>query len=216
MLTKEKGGGHRAESGEGDVILRERERALGCGAMDLDACYLEELRREFPRLRVVEKANDGFSLLIDKALKVLTFGGQRAYLTSYVTTIGSTIYLPLGWRERSAESRYVTLRHEAVHLRQFRRYGLVGMSLLYLLPVFPLGLAYGRARLEWEAYAETLRATFEVAGLEAARDPALRKSIVRQFVGPAYGWMWPFPRAVERWIDRFLAELALEDREGGH
>lgn len=184
--------------------------------MDVDARYLEELRAEFPRLRVVDKAADPFSRLIDKALKVLTLGGQGAYLTSYVTTIGSTIYLPLGWERRSAESRYLTLRHEAVHLRQFRRYGLIGMSLLYLLPVLPLGLAYGRARLEWEAYAETLRATSEVRGLEAARDPALHEHIVRQFTGPAYGWMWPFRQSVMRWIDRLVAELALEDSERDH
>ena len=184
--------------------------------MDVDEEYLEELRAEFPRLRVIEKAGDPFSKLIDGALRVLTLGGQRYYLTRYVTTMGSTLFLPTGWAERSAESRYITLRHEAVHLRQFRRYGRVGTALLYLLPILPLGLAYGRAWLEWEAYAETLRATFEVAGLEAARDPKLHAHIVAQFTGPAYGWMWPFPRAVNGWIDRVVLELALSDSERGH
>jgi len=184
--------------------------------MDVDEEYLEELRAEFPRLRVIEKAGDPFSKLIDGALRVLTLGGQRHYLTRYVTTMGSTLFLPTGWAERSAESRYITLRHEAVHLRQFRRYGRVGTALLYLLPILPLGLAYGRAWLEWEAYAETLRATFEVAGLEAARDPKLHAHIVAQFTGPAYGWMWPFPRAVNGWIDRVVLELALSDSERGH
>lgn len=184
--------------------------------MDVDEEYLEELRAEFPRLRVIEKAGDPFSKLIDGALRVLTLGGQRYYLTRYVTTMGSTLFLPTGWAERSAESRYITLRHEAVHLRQFRRYGRVGTALLYLLPILPLGLAYGRARLEWEAYAETLRATFEVAGLEAARDPRLHAHIVAQFTGPAYGWMWPFPRAVNGWIDRVVLELALSESERGH
>jgi len=165
---------------------------------------------------VIEKAGDPFSKLIDGALRVLTLGGQRHYLTRYVTTMGSTLFLPTGWAERSAESRYITLRHEAVHLRQFRRYGRVGTALLYLLPILPLGLAYGRAWLEWEAYAETLRATFEVAGLEAARDPKLHAHIVAQFTGPAYGWMWPFPRAVNGWIDRVVLELALSDSERGH
>ena len=184
--------------------------------MGVDEEYLEELRAEFPRLRVIEKAGDPFSKLIDGALRVLTLGGQRYYLTRYVTTMGSTLFLPTGWAERSAESRYITLRHEAVHLRQFRRYGRVGTALLYLLPILPLGLAYGRARLEWEAYAETLRATFEVAGLEAARDPRLHAHIVAQFTGPAYGWMWPFPRAVNGWIDRVVLELALSESERGH
>ncbi|HJL17776.1 MAG TPA: hypothetical protein RMH99_19075 [Sandaracinaceae bacterium LLY-WYZ-13_1] len=182
----------------------------------LDERYLAELRREFPRLRVVHKADDPFSRLVDRALRVVTLGGQRAYLTRYVTTMGATLYLPRGWARRSPESRYVTLRHEAVHLRQFRRFGRVGTALLYLIPILPLGLAWGRARLEWEAYAETLRATWELHGLEAARDPALHDHIVRQFTGPAYGWMWPFERAVRRRIDRMVAELALEDSGGGH
>jgi hypothetical protein len=184
--------------------------------MDVDEEYLEALRAEFPRLRVIVKAGDPFSKLIDGALRVLTLGGQRHYMTRYVTTMGSTIFLPTEWRERSAVSRYVTLRHEAVHLRQFRRYGRVGTALLYLLPILPLGLAYGRARLEWEAYAETLRATYEVRGLEAARDPALHAHIVTQFTGPAYGWMWPFPQAVNGWIDRLVLELALSESEREH
>lgn len=179
---------------------------------ELDERYLAELRAEIPGLRVVIKAEDPLSrLVVDRALRLVTLGGQHEYMTRYVTTIGRTIYLPAGWRSRTPESRYVTLRHEAVHLRQFRRLGLVGMALLYLLPWFPLGLAWGRARLEWEAYAETFRATRDVYGLEAARDPRLRAFVVAQFVGPAYGWMWPFPRAVNRWISLLLTELALEE-----
>ncbi len=175
--------------------------------LPLDEAYVEALREEFPRLRVIEKAGDPFSRAIDVALKVITVGGQSAFLTRYVTTIGSTIYLPSGWAQRSAASRYCTLRHEAVHLRQFRRYGLVGTALIYLLPFVPLGLAYGRARLEWEAYAETLRAHAEVYGVEAARDPKLHAYVRRQFTSAAYGWMWPFDRAVQRWIDEEVARI---------
>lgn len=182
----------------------------------IDERYLDELRAEFPRLRVVDKERDGFSKLIDRALRIVTLGGQREFLTRYVTTIGQTIYLPSGWQRRSPESRYITLRHEAVHLRQFRRYGLVLTALVYLVPILPLGLAWGRARLEWEGYAETIRATFEVHGLEAAREPSLHAYVIRQFTGPAYGWMWPFPRTVQAWIDRLVLELALEDSERGH
>jgi hypothetical protein len=184
--------------------------------VDRDERYLAELREEIPGLRVVDKADDPFSRLVDRALRIVTFGGQSAYMTRYVTTIGRTLYFPSTWQSRTPGSRYITLRHEAVHLRQFRRYGLIGTALVYLLPVFPLGLAWGRARLEWEAYAETFRATRDVHGLEAARDPALRASVVEQFSGPAYGWMWPFPRRVHAWIDRLLAELALEDSRSSH
>lgn len=172
--------------------------------------YLEELRREIPRLRIVHKRDDGLSRLIDELLRVITLGRQSAFMTRYVTTIGRTLYLPSNWDERSDEDRYVTLRHEAVHLRQFRRWGLIVMTLLYLLPILPMGLALGRARLEWQAYAETLRATAEVKGLEAAEDARLHDHIVHQFTSGAYGWMWPFPRTLRRWIHEILEEIRLE------
>lgn len=176
----------------------------------IDEAYLATLRAEFDGLRVIDKAGDPLSRAIDRALAIVTLGGQRHFMTRYVTTIGRTIYLPASWRARTPESRYVTLRHEAVHLRQFRRWGLVGTAFVYLVPILPMGLAWGRARLEWEAYAETLRATAEVHGLEAARDPGLHAYLRAQFTGPAYGWMWPFDRVVQSWIDRTLREIALE------
>lgn len=162
--------------------------------------YLEELRNEFPGLSVVHKRDDRLSRAIDVALRVLTLGAQRSFLTSYVTTLGRTIYVPDGWADRTDADRYITLRHEAVHLRQFRRYGRVGMAAIYLVPIVPMGLALGRAWLEWEAYRETLRATAEVHGVAAMADPVLTERIVSQFTGGAYGWMWPFPATIRRWV----------------
>ena len=68
------------------------------------------------------------------------------------------------------------------------------------------------ARLEWEAYAETLRVTAEVFGLDAARDPRLHEEIIGRFTGPDYAWMWPFPSVVRRWIEECLRELETTDR----
>lgn len=183
---------------------------MSAAAHDPDR-YLDQLREEFG-IRVVRKEDHAFSKLIDALLRVVTFGAQREYLDRYFTTIGRTFYLPTTWDRRDPRARYVTLRHEAVHLRQFRRYGRVGMSLLYLLPILPLGLAWGRARLEWEAYAETFRATAEVFGYESAAAPELRDRVRRQFTSGAYGWMWPFPRVVDRWIDDVLREITEASR----
>jgi hypothetical protein len=169
--------------------------------------FLRALEREIPGLRVIRKETDGLSRAIDLALRVLTLGGQREYVSRYTTVIGTRIYLPAGWDERAPAERYVTLRHEAVHLRQFARFGLLPMAVAYLLFPLPMGFAWARARIEWEAYAETFRATAEVFGLDAARSPALREYIVSQYVGPAYGYMLPRRRVVDRWIDRVLAEL---------
>lgn len=178
------------------------------GAADGTAgAFLAELSREFPAFRVVYKRDSRLCRAIHAALLLVTFGGQRAFLHGYYTVLGDTLYVPDSWDELAGDDRVILLRHERVHLRQRRRYGSVGMALLYLLPFLPLGLAYGRARIEWEAYRETLRATFELKGRAAAFDPELRRRIVTRFTGPDYGWMWPFPRGVERWYDTWLAEL---------
>ena len=170
---------------------------------------IQEIAREFPGFRLISKRESPFSLLLDGVLKLVTFGAQRAYLTHYHTVIGKTLYTPDSWATTGEVERMIVLRHERIHLRQRQRYGLPLMTFLYLVPFFPLGLAYGRARLEWEAYRETLRATAELLSVERARSPVLREGIVRRFTGGDYGWMWPFRRQVERWYDAALAELAL-------
>jgi len=177
--------------------------------MELSARFIETIQAEFPSFRIVPKRGHWPSRVLDLALKLITFGGQRAYLTRYHTVIGDTLYVPPTWEAMSDRDRVILLRHERVHLRQRRRYGSIGMTFLYLVPFFPLGLAYGRARIEWEAYEETLRATAELLGPEAAHSATLRAHIVARFTGPDYGWMWPFERAVQAWYDQALKNLPL-------
>jgi hypothetical protein len=179
-------------------------RCSNVGSLDR---LLAELKAEFPGFRIVPKSGDALSRVIDIALRALTLGRQRHYMTRYHTVIGQTLYVPELWTALSDVDKLVLLRHERVHLRQSRRLGPVVMGLAYLLPFFPLGLAWCRAKLEWEAYGETLRATAELKGIEAARDPKLRAHIVRRFVGPDYGWMWPFASQVERWYDAVLLQI---------
>lgn len=169
---------------------------------------LVTLRAEFPAFRIVPKRRDLLSHTIDLALKIVTLGAQRRYLTHYHTVISYTLYVPPGWAQMSDVARVILLRHERVHLRQRRRYGFALFAFLYLIPILPLGLAYGRARLEWEAYRETLRATAELRGFSALADGQLQAEIVRRFVGGDYGWMWPFPAQIRAWIEQALQELA--------
>jgi hypothetical protein len=175
--------------------------------VELSGQLIREITEEFPSFRIVRKEQSRFSRLIDIALRIVTLGGQNEYLTHYHTVIGNTLYVPLSWSSASDVDRAILLRHERVHLRQRRRLGTALMTFLYLVPFFPLGLAYGRARLEWEAYTETLRATAELLGLEAVRARPLRDKIVGRFTGGAYGWMWPFKSQVNRWYDRVISEL---------
>ena len=175
--------------------------------MDLSEQLLADIQHEFPAFRIIEKRGNFLSQCIDIALKIVTLGHQRVYLTGYYTVLGYALYVPESWATLSPVDRIILLRHERVHLRQRRRYGYPLMAFLYLVPFFPLGLAYGRARLEWEAYEETLRATAELCGLEAARSPTLRARIIGRFVCGDYGWMWPFPKQVARWYDAAMVRL---------
>jgi hypothetical protein len=174
------------------------------------APFLAELEREFPNFKVVYKRESLLCRWIHHALLLVTLGGQRSFLAGYYTVIGDTLYVPESWDTLAPADRVILLRHERVHLRQRRRYGMLGMTFLYLLPLLPLGLAYGRARIEWEAYTETLRATAELLGRDALHSRALRERIVGRFTGPDYGWMWPFRKQVERWYDAAVAQIERE------
>jgi hypothetical protein len=179
-------------------IERERDRL---------AALLDEIRAEFPRFRVIEKTRSPLSRVIHKALVVVTFGQMRAYLDGYHTTLGQRVYVTADWEARPRDERWLILRHERVHMRQFRRWTPVGMAILYLLFPLPLGLAWGRARFEQAAYAESIRGGAELHGLAHVRQGEFREHIVEQFLGPAYGWMWPFRRAIERWYDRVVTGI---------
>ena len=168
---------------------------------------IEGISREFPRFRLVRKDRSRFQRAIHYGLCAITLGGMRSYLTSYQTTIGDTIYVTDDWDERDPDDRFVTLCHERIHLRQFRRYTVIGMAVLYLLVPLPMGLAYFRARFEKEAYAESIRRGAEVYGFEHVSAGDYRAHIVDQFLGPSYGWMWPFRGSIESWYDRVLASI---------
>ena len=176
---------------------------------------LAELPTRARPVRVVPKKAYWHQRAAARALYVLTFGGQRTYLSQYVTTLGHTIYVPEDFGDREPDRAWQVLRHELVHVRQFERYGWLGMILIYGFFPLPAFLAWGRARLEWEAYRETLRAVAESEGMAAARDPALHRMIVERFTGPDYGWMWPFPRTVQGWIDAALVDLARDHDSSG-
>jgi hypothetical protein len=169
---------------------------------------LRDIQREFPSFAVVYKRDSALQRAIAVALALITVGGQRQYMTRYHTVLFGKLYVPDVWDAMDDDARYILLRHERVHLQQRRRMGDVAMAFVYLVPIFPLFLAWGRARIEWEAYVETIRATAEVRGIDAAR--RLEEEIVLRFTGPDYGWMWPFPQTVRRWFREAVADAEVE------
>jgi len=167
-----------------------------------------DLHAEYARLaenvRIVPKSGVWHQRAIHHLLRVVTLGAQSSYLDRYVTTMWHTVYVPDDWEARAIEERYATLRHELVHVRQFERWGLL-MAFAYLMLPLPLGLAWFRMRFEREAYEETLRVWHELGGRAACE--RLRAHVIAQFTTGSYGWMWPFPRAIARWFDEFVASL---------
>jgi hypothetical protein len=179
--------------------------------MERSTALLESMTLEFPGFAIRKKGTSRLQRLLGGLLRVVTFGQQRTYVTQYYTVLFGVLWVPESWDLLPDKARYVLLRHERVHLRQRKRLGDLLLALVYLVPIFPLGLAWGRARIEWEAYRETLRATAEVYGMDAAR--GLGPEIVRRFVGGDYGWMWPFPKTVARWVEEELERIQGSETE---
>src|SRR5664280_3140873 len=168
---------------------------------------LADIVAEFPSFRLVRKSDSRLMRAIDRFLRILTLGRGTRFLTEYHTVLGYTLFVAPSWEILSDVDRIVLLRHERVHLRQCRRFGFLGLAFLYLVPFLPVGLAYGRAKLEWEAYSETLRALVELRGNLVLDDQEFRARIIQRFVGPDYAWMWPFRSSIEKWYDNLILEL---------
>jgi hypothetical protein len=173
-------------------------------------CNLDfvDLHADYARMavivKIVPKTRVWHQRAIARLLRLVTFGAQSAYLDRYVTTLWHHVYVPADWESRPIEERWATMRHELVHVRQFERWGLL-MAVGYLLIPLPLGLAWVRMRCERAAYEESIRAWHAIGGRAACE--ARRAHVIAQFTSGAYGWMWPFPRAVGRWFDGFVASL---------
>ena len=173
------------------------------------AAYEAELQRELPRFRVCYKDESRLQQTIGGLLR--PFNGR--YLSHYTTVMFGRVYFPSRrWRdEQGPAAVYRILRHEAVHLRDMRRFPLL-FQLSYLF-LFPAGLTV-RAWWEYRAYVETLRVEWELSG---RIDDAVLDGIVRRFTGPEYLYMCPFPRWIRRRLEAVRSQLerGSEDAQTG-
>lgn len=169
----------------------------------------DAIRQEFPTFSVTMKSSSKLMKFIDLLLKVITVWRMRRFMTDFITTIGDTVYVPDTWYQGDDVSRMIVLRHERVHMRQKKKYGMVLFTLAYLFSPLPGGLAYCRARFEREAYAETIRATVELIpeGKYMVRSTSYKMMLTGEFESAAYFWMWPFPKSNSAWFDSVIATL---------
>ena len=168
---------------------------------------LNEIELEFPGFKIIDKRDSRFQKIIHHALRIITLGSMSRYLEGYHTTMGQKVYVARSWNLLSDDSKYQVLRHELVHIRQFRKYSFIGMAFLYLLVPLPFGLSYFRAKFEKEGYRESILAAAEVFGIEHVKRECFRDNVIQQFTSSAYGWMWPFPKHLATWYDGVVKEL---------
>lgn len=168
---------------------------------------IEEIKKEFLDFKLVYKKNSKLMKFIDLFLRVLTFGKNKTFMTEFVTTIKNTVYLNSEWDNYTDSSKCTLLRHERIHMRQAQRYGFILYTFLYLFVYFPVGFAYYRAKFEKEAYEESIRASYEYYGNLIINSKNYREYIIRQFVGPSYGWMFPFRVKMESWYDSIIQDI---------
>lgn len=121
-------------------------------------------------------------------------------MDDYTTTILWTVYMPKDVIGSDSGSR--TLVHEAVHVRQFQKWGPFFL-VTYLTP-------HPFATLRWywerEAYEQTAACYHQDYGPKALNE-YFREWLVDRFVGSDYLWMYPHRPTVRRWFDNIFAQV---------
>ncbi len=93
--------------------------------------FKELLKLKYPDLEVKFKNESTFMKIIGYALFF-----NKAFMTGYVTTIGSKVYFPSKelLENRASHSAIITLAHEVRHVHDFQKVGSLWFSLGYLFP----------------------------------------------------------------------------------
>jgi hypothetical protein len=168
----------------------------------------------------------------DWLYKFLSFWGKMfnpKLVNQYLTVVGTTIWVPESFKTHDDISQLASMMHEATHLYDQKRLTPVPYFLLYASPqilavlaLLSFGAFYdlfwtlwllcllfilplpspGRAWVEFRGYQMNMM-------LQRKRGDNLVAAAAwyrRQFTGPAYFFMWPFPRYVERKLMEKLEE----------
>lgn len=148
---------------------------------------------------VRKKSLNGWCHVINDVWNDLTSSNDNNFLIR-ASTIGKYIYMPRDWdyNDTPLETTYVTLKHEAEHLKFFKRFGLVFGLVIYLFLPFPVLFAYGRYRVERNAALEELLA-IDSLGLDYT---GRMEDYVRALSGRAYFYAWPFKSLTRCWLSK--------------
>ena len=149
---------------------------------------LARTKKEFPRFHV-ELRRDSWLHPIFWLLSKIT----RMDYSTFTTTIASGMYTRDDWEDRTPDQKYMTLRHEKVHIKQFHCFPLgrwawplnhliQGLCYLLLLPII---LTF-RAKFEREGYTQSLLVEYELHGpMSEAKKERRAQWMAKTFGGSA-------------------------------
>lgn len=153
---------------------------------------VRDLGEKYPgKFRLVDKRDSRLMRLIGWLLKPI----NPNFMDKYVTTIGYTVYI--GADRIATTSGYKILRHEAVHIADYHKYGL-WFSFSYLFLPIPFFFTL-RAFWEFRGYRESMLVKFEHRG---ELTDAYLDRLADNFTGPSYAWML----VSRRWTLKILRE----------
>jgi len=169
--------------------------------------FIEGLERRHKTFRLVPKEQSWLMKAIYYGLGM--FWWCPTFMSEYTTTIVTWIYMPKGLIDTS--DGYEVLRHEAVHISDCVRSGILPFVLSYVL-LLP-SIVTMRAYWELRGYRETMRVEWERTG-DISDDTIIW--IAKRFTGSDYLWMLPFPRLVRHLLERSRSRILDEARQVQH
>jgi len=164
---------------------------------------LRVIKKIFPKFKIISKRSNYFMSWLNRTVQLF----NKKFMTQYTTTIGYSIYTPDDWSKRSYTSRYNTMIHEMIHLQQFRKFGFIPYSILYIFIPLPVFLAYFRKKFEQEAYAINIILAYKQKGRKHVLSEAYKKNVIEQFCSNLYGYTWYSEDSIEEWLENFVKKI---------
>lgn len=167
----------------------------------------DRVKKEIPNVRIILKKD---SVLLNSLFWILrNIFRVKTDFSDYATTIGNTIFVPDTFMEWPSDRQYALLRHELMHLRQFRNwpFKFLGHPVLWYINAIITGFCYIfifpvfvtlRAKFEREGYAQTILVNYELGLLDMSKQLALINFMAEVFGGSGYFYMWNKAKA-RRW-----------------
>lgn len=190
---------------------------------------ISKIKEREPKFKIKFKNES----LLMKIIGLLMFFNKR-FMSTYITTIGSTVYFPTKqFYESNITSSFRTLAHEYVHIMDNKKDFLFKVK--YLVPqlcfvfaffgfwhwpffLFALALApipaYWRAKAEVRGYGMNVFLNEIMYTNKQSKEEAI-KAYTNSFVDSGYYYMWPFPDQVEVFLRRYKDVDYLKDPKNG-